>query len=281
MLTSEQFKRTRRLARDIAGIELVERHRALLFRRGQRLGLRLGGEFDSFLDAAEAGDYDAGRLLVRLITTKFTGFFRHPSQFEAAAKTAARAVHLYGRARLWSAATATGEEAYSLAMTLVECFHGDNPPVTILATDLDHAALTCAQRGEYGSTAIKGLNDSRLARFFTETVPRRWIVNSFIRQLVEFRALNLANLEWPVEGCFDVIFCRNVLMYFEERRRSAVLERMASLLTPGGILILDPSEHLGGASPLFIPQQDAIYCANTAPVGPMVSPSRLSRDQGA
>lgn len=263
MLTSDQFNRTRRLALHIAGIELVERHRELLYRRCERLGVRDGSGFDDLLDAAEGGDTEAGQRLIRLITTKFTGFFRHPRQFEAAAKAAFNAAQQRGAARLWSAATATGEEAYSLAMSLIEAFKHEEPPITILATDVDEESLSAARKGEYGARAIKELEPSRRTRFFTEAVQHRWAINAQVRQLVEFHRLNLAAVGWAIDGPFDVIFCRNVLMYLEESHRYSVLERMASLLAPGGLLILDPSEHPGRASHLFAPSPDAIYSLAT------------------
>jgi chemotaxis protein methyltransferase CheR len=259
MLTSEQFSRTRRLALDIAGIELVERHRELLYRRSERLGVQAGNGLDSLLDAAERGDHNAGQRLIRLITTKFTGFFRHPRQFEAAVNAASRAVRLCGRARLWSAGTATGEEAYSLAMSLIEFFGHEAPPAPILATDVDEESIKAAQKGEYGARAMDGLDPAGRARFFTEVAPHRWAVSPLVRRFVEFRTLNLARAAWPVEGPFDVIFCRNVLMYLGESHRYSVLERMASLLAPDGRLILDPSEHPGRASHLFSSAPDAIY----------------------
>jgi chemotaxis protein methyltransferase CheR len=259
MLTSEQFNRTRRLALHIAGIELVERHRELLYRRGERLGFRGGNGFDMLLDAAESGDNEAGQRLVRLITTKFTGFFRHPRQFEAAANAALRAAQQGRRARLWSAGTATGEEAYSLAMSLMEFFNQEDPPASVLATDIDEAALNAAQNGEYGRRAMSELDSTRRTRFFAEAGPQLWVVNPGVRRLVEFRALNLANVTWPLEGSFDVIVCRNVLMYLEGSLRCSVLEGMASLLEPEGLLILDPTEHPGQASHLFNQEQDSVY----------------------
>jgi chemotaxis protein methyltransferase CheR len=211
------------------------------------------------LDAAESGDNEAGQRLIRLITTKFTGFFRHPRQFEAAAKATLAAAQQRDRARLWSAGTATGEEAYSLAIKLIECFGREDAPATILATDIDEAALTTAQNGVYVTRAISELASDRRTRFFTERSPDKWSVNPGVRGLVEFRTLNLVNATWPVEGFFDVIFCRNVLMYLEESLRCSVLEMIASLLGPEGLLILDPTEHPGQASHLFNQEQDSVY----------------------
>jgi chemotaxis protein methyltransferase CheR len=265
MLTSDQFNRTRRLALHLAGIELVERHRELLYRRCERLGVRDSSGFDDLLDAAESGDNEAGQRLIRLITTKFTGFFRHPRQFEAAAIAAFKAAQQQGCARLWSAGTATGEEAYSLAISLLEFFKQDEPPVTILATDVDQTALNFAAKGQYGARALEVLDPVRRTRFFTQAGQHKWVINPLPRRLVEFGVLNLASDVWSVGGPFDVIFCRNVLMYLEECHRYSVLERMASLLAPDGVLILDPSEHPGRASHLFNRELDAIYSIGLKP----------------
>ncbi len=266
MLSNQQFERTRRLALSLAGIELAERHRELLAHRSQRLGIANGAGIDSLLGAAESGDAAATRRLLCLLTTKFTSFFRHPVQFGVAARHALQKVHQGGRARLWSAGAATGEEPYSLAMQLIEVFQSDDPPVSILATELDAEALATAQRGEYSEAALRTLHPARRERFLRQTRDaRRWGVSAALRRLVEFRVVNLAGAIWSVAGSFDVIFCRNVLMYLETCRRYAVLQRMASLLAPDGLLILDPTEHLGRAEHLFAARADGVYSGCPSP----------------
>ena len=173
MLTNEQFDRTRKLALRLAGIELCDRHRELLSRRSRRLGIRDAAGIEALLGAAEKGDTQANRQLIGLVTTNFTGFFRHPRHFDAAAEHALRAVQRRGRARLWSAAAATGEEPYSIAMALIEVFRREDPPATILATDIDADALAVAKRGEYGDRALKALEPERRKRFFGEAVAGR------------------------------------------------------------------------------------------------------------
>lgn len=286
MVAERHFTRTRRLALKLAGIELFERHRALLDRRGHRLGLHNEAAWGDLLDAAEDGNPDAVRRLLALVTTGFTGFFRHPHHFQLAARHALQAAERRGSARLWSAAAATGEEAYSIAIACLEVFAPfahPTPPVQILATDLDVDALAGARHGAYATAGFtpapghprhqtatagtpqvpdrttdtadpgsRGLDPARRDRFFTPTGDGRWQVIPAVRALVEFQLLNLAAVTWPVAGPFDVIFCRNVLMYLESGHRYAVLERMASLLAPDGLLLLDPAEHLGSAAHLFL-----------------------------
>ena len=148
MLTTQQFDRTRRLALHLAGVELVERHRELLSRRSGRLGFIRDEGWENFLHAVEAGESFAVEQFIRLLTTKFTSFFRHPQHFEVASEHALRLVQERGRARLWSAATATGEESWSLAMALVETFGTDDPPV-----ERPDAAAPAALSGRSGLLA--------------------------------------------------------------------------------------------------------------------------------
>jgi chemotaxis protein methyltransferase CheR len=252
ILSPEQFARLRRLALKLAGIELVERHRELLDRRARRRGVLDDSDaFDEFLTAAEKGDPDVTQQLLCLLTTKFTGFFRHPEHFEQAAICALER----GRARIWSAAAATGEEPYSLAMAMIEAFERDDPPIEILATDVDVESLAAAARGVYSIAALDGLGSNRRGRFF-----ERSSVITPVRRLVEFRSLNLAGADWDIQGPFDVIFCRNVLMYLEASHREAALGRIASLLAPDGLLMLDPAEHLTpSAARRFAPVAAGVY----------------------
>lgn len=260
MLTNLQFERTRRLASSLAGIDLVERHRELLERRFQRIGFVDECGLDALLRAAEEDETPAVRRLLCVLTTKFTGFFRHPQHFEIAAEHAVQAARLRGEARLWSAATATGEEAFSLALALIEAFGTEQPPAHVLATDIDLEALAVAQRGEYAEQALQTLDTRSRTRFFSDAAgSKRWAIPPVVRRLVQFRALNLIQSFWPVDGAFDVVFCRNVLMYLLPAHRYAVLERIASLLAPDGLLMLDPTEYPGRAGHLFMAHDRGIY----------------------
>jgi chemotaxis protein methyltransferase CheR len=260
VITGEQFDRARRLALRVTGIELFDRHRDALVRRSGRLGIHDREAFDALLDAAERGEGAGRRRLIGLVTTKFTGFFRHPQHFEVATGHALEAVRARGEARLWSAAAATGEEPYSLAISIIEAFGTEAPPVGIVAADIDEDALAVAREGVYGEQALCALDPNRRARFFVEAVDAtRWRIDRTARRLVTFRAANLTDPVWPLEGPVDVILCRNVLMYLGASYRQAVLERLASTLAPDGVLILDPAENLGKAGHLFALSSEGIY----------------------
>jgi len=180
-----------------------------------------------------------------------------------------------GEACLWSAAAASGEEPYSLAMALIEVFQRDDPPASILATDVDADALAVARKGEYEDRTLRspidgdrescGLSTDQAFRFFTRRDGSCWSVNPAVRRLVEFREINLAEVPWPVEGRFDVIFCRNVLMYLEGGRRVEVLERLASLVVPDGLLMLDPTEYPKRAEKWFSVVASGVYTRRREP----------------
>jgi chemotaxis protein methyltransferase CheR len=262
-LSDAEFERARRLAVALAGIELFERHRELLQRRGDRAGV--GETVATLLDAAERDEPGARRRFVELLTTKVTGFFRHPRHFDLAAEHALWAAHRRGAARLWSAAAATGEEPYSLAMAVIGVFRRDDPPVTILATDVDETALAVTRNGEYTAAALDPLDAAFRGRFFgPPTASGRRCLVPAVRRLVDVRRLNLADVAWPIDGIFDVVLCRNVLMYLEACYRYTVLERIASLLAPDGLLLLDPSEYVGGAAPLFVDRGNGVYARRRA-----------------
>jgi chemotaxis protein methyltransferase CheR len=245
MLSREQFERVRRLALELAGIELVERHWDLIARRAPRLDISDSAAFEMMLREVEAGNLAAARRFVQVVTTKFTAFFRHPEQFRLAAAHCVQAARERGHARLWCAGTATGEEAYSLAISLTDAFSDKNPPVTILATDLDAEALAIAQRGEYSAAALDPVAPEIRERYFVAGQPGRVTVERRAAQLINFRVLNLASADWSVDGSFDVVFCRNVLMYMAGDWRQRIVERIRELLAPEGLLIIDPVESLG------------------------------------
>jgi len=259
-LTNDQFDRVRDLALRLVGIALVDRHRELLARRCRRQELIDQPALDAFLGQVESGDPAARRQLIGLVTTNFTSFFRNPWQFELAAGHAHRAIQRRGTASLWSAGAATGEEPYSLAMALIETTRRDDPPVTILATDVDTDVLAAAKLGEYREPAVRAIEPPARKRFFSETANAgRWRIAEAPRRLVEFRSLNLIDPVWPMAGPFDILFCRNVLMYLDARIRREVLRRIASLIAPGGLLFLDPAEHLDQAEPLFSRGANGVY----------------------
>lgn len=157
-----------------------------------------------------------------------------------------------GKVRLWSAACSSGQEPYSLSM-MVDEYRSANMgvlklPVEVVATDLSRAMLEVCSRGEYDSLSLgRGLSDERLRRFFEPLDQGRWRVKTEVRNRVRFQYLNLKDSFTPM-GKFDVIFCRNVLIYFSVELKEDILKRMHAALRPGGYLILGASEGLSSMS---------------------------------
>nr|MBO2511482.1 chemotaxis protein [Gammaproteobacteria bacterium] len=154
------------------------------------------------------------------------------------------------RLRIWSAAASSGQEPYSIAMAIDE-FERSNPGmlrggVQIIATELSGTMLQACRKAEYDSLAIgRGLSTERLHRYFDNKAPGRWVVKPAIRSRVEFRALNLLD-SYAALGRFDIVFCRNVLIYFSAEVKRDILLRIHATLRPGGYLFLGASEALNG-----------------------------------
>ncbi|GGC87745.1 CheR family methyltransferase [Halopseudomonas salina] len=159
------------------------------------------------------------------------------------------------RPRIWSAACSSGQEPYSLSMAIDE-FERSNPGqlrggCQIVATDLSGGILTAAKSAEYDSLSIaRGLSSERLARYFDQGSPGRWTVKQPIRSRVEFRAMNLLD-SYSMLGKFDIVFCRNVLIYFSADLKKDILKRIHGTLKPGGYLMLGASEALNGLPDLY------------------------------
>jgi len=159
------------------------------------------------------------------------------------------------RLRIWSAACSSGQEPYSLSMAIDE-FERTNPGQLraggqIVATEISSNMLTAARSARYDSLAIaRGLSQERLTRYFDEAPPGQWTVKMPVRSRVEFRQLNLLD-SYSILGKFDIVFCRNVLIYFSADVKKDILRRIHATLKPGGYLMLGASEALNGLPELY------------------------------
>lgn len=159
------------------------------------------------------------------------------------------------RLRIWSAACSSGQEPYSLSMTIDEYERSNpgqpKPSVQIVATELSATMLAASKAAEYDGLAIaRGLSSERLQRYFDSPTPGRWVVKPAIRSRVEFRVQNLLD-SYAVLGKFDIVFCRNVLIYFSAEVKKDILKRIHATLKPGGYLFLGASEALNGLPELY------------------------------
>jgi len=249
------FERARELIHQRAGIALGDGKREMVYSRLAKRLRALGiPRFADYLAKLDDRAHPEWEHFVNALTTNQTDFFREAHHF---AMLAQRALEIRGRPmRVWSAAASSGEEPYSIAITLCEAYECLMPPVEILATDLDTRVLAYAREAVYPLEKVGTLDPERLRRFFLKGRGAREgmaRVRDAVRDLVAFRTLNLRDTHWDVEGPFDAIFCRNVLIYFDKETQRAVLERLAARLAPGGLYFAGHSESLLQAADLFEP----------------------------
>ncbi len=232
----------------LAGIVIGPEKRDLvanrLARRLRALGLPTVAAYREFVEGPSGGA--ELEQLTNAFTTNVTAFFREPHHFERlAAEVVPWARARARRLRVWSAACSSGEEPYSAAFAILEAI-GKEPSwdVRILATDLDTEILRRAKSAIYPMGQLDGVERGRLARFFLRGVRSnagKVKVRPVATELVSFARLNLLE-KWPMKGPFDVIFCRNVMIYFDAKTQASLVERFASILSPGGYLFIGHSE---------------------------------------
>lgn len=254
-----EFEQFRAFLEKTSGIQLSSNKQYLVASRLNKLmeqqGIKSLGELVSRIQSQRGG---LREMVVDAMTTNETLWFRDTYPFEVLKQRVLPELLKAWpgqRLRIWSAACSSGQEPYSLAMTFDE-FERSNPGqlragVQILATELSGTMLNASKNAEYDSLAIaRGLSPERLQRYFEVKAPGRWVVKSSLRSKVEFRALNLLD-SYAALGKFDVIFCRNVLIYFSADVKKDILRRMHAALKPGGYLFLGASEALNGLPELY------------------------------
>ena len=246
IFTKSDFERVRALIYKRAGISLADSKQEMVYSRIARR-LRATGivSFSTYLDELEAGRLgDEWEAFTNALTTNLTSFFREAHHFPLLAEHVRRLEG--GPITIWCSASSTGEEPYSIAMTVCEAFNSLTPPVQIIATDIDTNVLAVGAQGVYGVERLDKMAPERAKRFFLrgkgeqEGMVR---VRPELRQLVTFKPLNLLGDGWPLTGQFDVIFCRNVMIYFDKATQRKILARFVPLMKPHGLLFAGHSEN--------------------------------------
>lgn len=261
-LSDQDFRRIQQLVGEHSGIVLTDGKRDMVYsrlvRRLRQLQLQ---DFSTYLKlladdkGAELGPF------INALTTNLTAFFREPHHFEFLTSTALPELAARRRLRIWSAGCSTGEEPYSLAITLREGLPQYGMDVRILATDLDTQVLATAEAGVYREERVADMPKPRLRRWFrrgrdaNEGMVR---VVSELREMITFKQLNLLG-EWPMRGRFDVIFCRNVVIYFNKDTQRVLFDRFADILADGGYLFIGHSESLFRVSDRFESLGNTVY----------------------
>lgn len=253
--TSDDFHHIRSLIYRLAGISLAPSKKDLVYSRlARRLRVRGVNSFSEYILLLEAGgELQEREEFINALTTNMTSFFREEHHFPILAK------HLAGIEKsapitIWTCASSSGEEPYSIAMTAVEQFNSFNAPVRILATDIDTNVLEKARRGVYPLDQMQKIPPDRLKRFFLKGEGRNAgfaKVRPELQQMITFRRFNLLDDKWGIHEKFDVIFCRNVMIYFDKNTQYEILKKMHPRMLPHGLFFAGHSESFHHAADLF------------------------------
>lgn len=259
--TDAHFELLRKLVGKYAGISLNDTKRQLVYGRLARRIRALGlPGFDAYCELVREEDSAEVENFVNAITTNLTSFFRENHHFECLAHSVVpmllRTNAASRRIRVWSAGCSTGEEPYSIAMTLLEAL-GNTPgwDVKVLATDIDSNVVATAAAGVYPANRQQGVGEARLKRWFAPAPGMAGAqgalrVKEEVRNIIRFAPLNLME-SWPFKGPFDVIFCRNVVIYFDKATQSRLFGRYADVLARHGYLFIGHSETMFGTCDRF------------------------------
>jgi len=246
----------------LSGIVLGESKKELVYSRVARRVRALGlGNFNQYCDYLNAHEDQEVNEFLNSITTNLTSFFRESHHFEFLAKTVIpewKKLPTSRPIRLWSSACSTGQEAYSMAITLRRNFDVSKHDIKILATDLDSRVLGVCKKGEYALSDVEQLPRDYHSCFYKSSERGQARIKEDFKNLIQFNRLNLLG-EWPMKKKFDVIFCRNVVIYFNKESQVELFSRLADALNPGGYLFIGHSENLYGASHLFQSLGRTIY----------------------
>lgn len=261
VLTDADFSRIRELIYQRAGIVLAEHKREMVYSRlAKRLRHHGMTRFTDYLLRLERQpDAKEWEAFTNALTTNLTAFFREAHHFPLLAE------HLrqkQGPVTIWCSAASTGEEPYSLAMTLLETLGPKAAQAKIVATDIDTDALSRARAGIYPQEQVRKLDEARVKRFFQKGTGQQQglaRVRPEVSELVEFMPLNLLSTQWPIKGPFDAIFCRNIMIYFDKETQAKILKRFAPLMKPDGLLFAGHSENFSYISDAFKLRGQTVY----------------------
>jgi chemotaxis protein methyltransferase CheR len=233
------------------GIALAEHKLTMvqsrLAKRLRKLGIP---SFDAYLDRLQAGDAEEWTQFINALTTNLTKFFREAHHFDRVVAWA-REHRPTGKLRIWSAGCSTGEEPYTIALVLLDAF-GPGVGLELLASDLDSNVLATAQRGVYPENRIEGLEARWLKLGFLRgrgAQEGQVRVKPELQRFITFQQKNLLHDAFPPAASLDIIFCRNVMIYFDKPTQRRLVERFRDCLVPGGLLALGHSEALLGNVP--------------------------------
>ncbi len=266
-MEKQVFDQLRAIIYEKSGISLSENKTALVSARLNKRLRALGlASYEDYLDHLVA-DSEGGELVhfLDVISTNTTSFFREGVHFELLSELLGRwASEGQRKFRIWCAASSSGEEPYTIAMTVNEALRGPGFDVKLLATDISTRILAKAYEGVYAEDRVSEIPRNLLCSYFAkERDPASGAVLyralPSIRDMISFRRLNLSTPPFPMKGPFDVVLCRNVMIYFDNPVRQRLISEISRLLRPGGYLMVGHSESLTGIKTDLRALRPAVY----------------------
>lgn len=245
-LPEKVFQRVVELAYKVAGIHLTSEKRELvksrLIKRMRKIAVT---SFEDYLALVDAGNSDELPRMIDILTTNKTNFFRESAHFDFMRQIVLPEIRQRGRRlRIWSAACSSGEEPYTIAMVLREEIPDiDSWDARVLASDISTRMIEAATNGVYRADLLSDVEPAQRMKYFQALDPGQYRAHDSLRRLISFARLNLMQ-DWPMRGPFDLIFCRNVMIYFDRPTQERLVNRFYDLLRPGGHLFVGHSESL-------------------------------------
>lgn len=257
-----EFKRIRELIYERAGIHLTPSKKDMVYSRlARRLRANNISAFSDYLHIVEANSGPEREAFVNALTTNVTSFYREAHHFPMLAEHV-RGLKHRRPINIWCNAASTGEEPYTIAMTMVDLFDSLTPPVRIIATDIDTQALDKASNGIYSLEYAQKLPKEVLERFFLkgrDDKVGQVKVRKELRDLITFNQLNLQDAQWPIKGPFDAIFCRNVMIYFDKATQNKILQKFVPFMQKDALLFAGHSESLQSVNDMFKLRGKTVY----------------------
>jgi chemotaxis protein methyltransferase CheR len=259
--TDKDFDRVQALIYRRAGISLHNGKHAMVYSRLSRRLRETGFQsFREYLSWLESTDGPEWQEFVNALTTNLTSFFREQHHFEIFSAFLG-SQPTTSTLRIWCCAASTGEEPYSILMTAIESL-GSRSNFVLVASDIDSKVLAVAAQGVYRLEGMKGIDADRMHRFFLRG---KGVNDGMVRvktellNRIQFLIVNLIRDDWPFKEPFDVVFCRNVMIYFDAQTQRQVLERIFRVMKPGGLLFVGHAENFSDSRDLFMLKGKTVY----------------------
>lgn len=259
--TDADFDRVQAMIYKRAGISLHDGKHAMVYsrlsRRLRETGYQSFHDYLGWLESAEGPEWQE---FVNALTTNLTSFFREQHHFEIFADLL-KSKPLGTSWRVWCSAASTGEEPYSIVMTALDVL-GQNPKFSLTSSDIDSKVLASAAQGVYRLEGLKGIDANKIQRFFlrgkggNDGMVR---VKPELARVIDFLMVNLIKDDWPFKEPFDVVFCRNVMIYFDAETQRKVLERIFKVMKPGALLFVGHAENFSDSRDMFVLKGKTVY----------------------